>query len=436
MTALWRVLAPAAVGVALLLCGIGLLAAGVPTAEPADTGAQTTVVGNGTGVDRLHATGVTGRNVTVGVVDATGFDTDGGVLDTRVTAARAFGTGSVEGGPDTHGTAVATVLARTAPGAELALARVDGVRSYRRAIRWLRDRGVDVIVAPVAFYGQPGDGSGPVATAARRAVADGVVVVTPAGNVAQSHWAGRYDTATVADGTVEFTDGTDRAFVRGGTDLVLWLSWDRDHADEDYTAELYWTNGTATRLVARSQPYRADDVPNERIVADVPPGRYFLRLRGPDRPTGARLRLVSPTHDIQYADASGSVVAPATARGVISVGAYNERVDRLEPFSSRGPTVDGRTGVDLVASDRRFAAATSEGFVGSSAATAYAGGVAALVEATDPTRPPREVGLVLTLTARDAGRAGVDSATGYGVLQPVAAVRAARNATGNRTAGG
>lgn len=431
----WTALAVAAVAVIALTLSLGALAVTNPDGTPVDTsdrsGSDPRTVANGTTgrFARLHAAGVTGATVSVGVVDPMGFDTARPELASHVVAARAFGHGSLNDGSDDHGTAAATVVARTAPEAELYLARIAGVDSYRRAVEWLLDEGVDVIVAPVAFYGQPGDGTGPVARTAARATDAGTVFVAPAGNRARSHWAGHYDANSTGEGTVEFANGSRRNYIRGNTEVTIWLSWDRAHAEEDYTAALYRTNGTATQLVARSQPYRADDVPNERIVASVRPGTYYVTVRGPTEPTGTRLRLVSPTHEFQHADARGSIVAPATARNVVAVGAYNSRVDRLEPFSSRGPTADGRTGVDVVAPDRRFADASSEGFVGSSAAVPYVGGTAALLLDADGTLSPRHVAFLLERTAEDVRRPGVDYATGHGVVDPVGAVDAARNGT-------
>lgn len=377
----------------------------------------------------LHATGITGSNVSVGIVDPTGFDTESKAIAGHVAETRAFGAGPADETGEAHGTATAAVVSRTAPDADLYLTRVDSVDSYRQAVDWLVREDVDVIVAPVSFYGQPGDGTGPVARSATQATERGSVFIAPAGNLAQSHWSGQYTTETVQNRTVAFTNGSRQNYIRGGTEITLWLSWERAHADEDYTVELYRTNGTDARLVARSQPYRGDDVPNERIVADVRPGDYYLVVRGPASPTGARLRLVSPTHDLQHTSDRNSIVAPGTAHKVITVGAYNSRVNQLEPFSSRGPTVDKRTGVDIVAPDRQFAAAAPDGFVGSSAAVPYVGGTAALLLDANESLSPHETEHLLEQTTRDVGRPGLDNETGHGAVDPVRAARAAQNRT-------
>jgi hypothetical protein len=415
-----------------LTAGIAFLAVTAPTEpRPAASDSGPVSVSNGTTgrFAELHAAGVTGSNVSVGVVDPTGFDTESEAIAGRVAETRAFGAGPAHETGEAHGTATATVVSRTAPDADLYLARIDSVDSYRRAVDWLVREDVDVIVAPVSFYGQPGDGTGPVARSATRATRRGAVFVAPSGNLAQSHWSGRYTAGAVDNRTLAFANGSRRSYVRGGTEITVWLSWERDHAHEEYTVELYRTNGTASRLVARSQPYRGDSVPNERIVADVRPGDYYLVVRGPASPTGTRLRLVSPTHDLQHTTTRNSIVAPGTARDAVTVGAYNSRVDQLEPFSSHGPTVDNRTGVDIVAPDRQFASAAPDGFVGSSAAVPYVGGTAALLLDANESLTPRGAERLLERTARDVGEPGLDNGTGHGAVDPVRAVRTAQNRT-------
>ncbi|WP_132058207.1 S8 family serine peptidase [Halorussus amylolyticus] len=414
-----------AVGVFALAAGIGLLATSLSVGSPSS--APDGVHGVGPDVSRLHAAGATGENVTVGVVDVTGFDTSTDALDGRVTEARAFdGSENVQnGGHNAHGTAAAETVARVAPDADIHVATFDSSDGYRRAVEWLVAEEVDVVVAPVSFYGKPGDGSSSVARVAADATREGVVFVSPAGNVARGHWVGPY--RNVENGTLAFGKSA-RNYLRGDRrEVTVWLSWDDDGVGRDFTAELYWTDGTESRLVARSLPYADDGVANERIVASVESGTYFVVVRGPNESTGTRLELTSPTHDLQYVVPNGSVVAPASAPEVFTVGAYDERTGRAESFSSRGPTPDGRNGVDVVAPNRP--AVAPDGFTGSSAAAAYAGGVAALVLDVQPGLSPEGVERRLERSARDLGEDGTDPVAGHGRIAPDRALGVARNAT-------
>jgi len=427
-----RSLAGVAVAVLALTAVIGGLALTAPTAEtdvvarPAGQAADPVA-----GVEAIHDAGVTGENVTVGVVDVTGFDPDHPALRSQVAATRAFAPQETvrNGGRHGHGTAAASLVTTVAPDADLYLASFDTAAQYESALAWLRSADVDVVVAPVSFYGTPGDGSARVAQVADRVATDDTVVVAPAGNLAQGHWTGRYD--GVSDGKLRFEGGT-RNYLRGNDsrDLTVWLSWDRERADEDYTAELYRTNGSTANLVARSRPYEADHVPNERISARLAGGTYFLVVRGPANATGTSLRLSSPTHALQYRTEGGSIVAPATAESVLAVGASEYATGRVEPFSSRGPTADGRRGVDVVAPDGFRAASRPDGFVGSSAAAPYVAGIAALVLDANPDLDREAVERIVEASAIDVGEPGPDPAAGHGRVDAASAVERARNETG------
>lgn len=412
-----------------LLVGVGLLSASL-LAPAATAGAANdhAPIDPTESLDRVHDTDVTGENVSVGVLDATGFDGDRPVYQDRVVATRTFGaSGNGNDASPAHGTAAASVIARTAPDTELYLASFEADAGYRQAMAWLDAQGADVIVAPVTFYGKPDDGSGGIATATARAVENGTVVVAPTGNLARGHWSGRYDGVT--DGALRFGDGRRNYLAGDSRALTLWLSWDRSHRDGNYTAELYRTNDTGATLITRSRPYGADATPNERIVTTLDPGRYYVVVDGPPTPTDAQITLESPTHRLQYRQAGGSIAAPATAPGVISVGAYDARDGSVAPYSSRGPTGDGRVGPDVVAPSS-IAVEGEDTFVGTSASAAYVGGVSALLFERRPDATPREIERALERGAADVGPPDTDLRSGHGLLSPERAVDHLENGSG------
>jgi hypothetical protein len=86
-----------------------------------------------------------------------------------------------------------------------------------------------------------------------------------------------------------------------------------------------------------------------------------------------------------YTTPARSILPPADARAaIVVVGAVPAAApDRIEPFSSRGPTFDGRPRPHVVAIDR-LAVSGAGGFAspfpGTSAAAGYLGGAAARVD--------------------------------------------------------
>lgn len=146
---------------------------------------------------------------------------------------------------------------------------------------------------------------------------------------------------------------------------------------------------------------------------------------------------------------NGTMTVPAAARGILSVGSLLDPWGgsggkygfALSGFSSRGPTSDGRVKPDLTAPGDTISAARAgsrRGYTvksGTSMASPFAAGAAALVLAADPTLTPDEVRELLFATAEDRGAAGADNDFGYGRIQVYDAVAAAAEGVGGPTAG-
>ncbi|HWO71087.1 MAG TPA: S8 family serine peptidase [Actinomycetota bacterium] len=142
-----------------------------------------------------------------------------------------------------------------------------------------------------------------------------------------------------------------------------------------------------------------------------------------------------------------TVGSPGAAAGALTVGAaaeYSAPVGApnhsdgvyLAFFSSRGPTVDGRTKPDVTAPGVSITAAqagTTAGYAtysGTSMATPFVSGTVALMLALRPAWGPAEVRSAVEGTARDRGPAGKDVDWGAGVLDGYAAVAAAAGSSG------
>lgn len=143
---------------------------------------------------------------------------------------------------------------------------------------------------------------------------------------------------------------------------------------------------------------------------------------------------------------TGTVEYPANSQYVISVGAASPTGQRKSTTSSDGEnwwgsnwgvnTQDARNAVDIMGptilptTDISGSAGYSSGnydmyFNGTSCATPYVAGVAALVLSADPTLTPAQLRTVLTSTATDMtfdGGVGWDMYTGYGMVNAYAAL--------------
>jgi hypothetical protein len=158
-------------------------------------------------------------------------------------------------------------------------------------------------------------------------------------------------------------------------------------------------------------------------------GYYFVAIQRYSGTGSPRMDLWTfGSSGLQYQVAAGSVVDPAASPNALAAGAVCWSSGGLEPYSSQGPTIDGRVKPDLVADDRMssltygtFDSCTgSSGFAGTSAASPTVVGLAALVKQLYPSDTAAQLRAYLTSHAADLGAAGPDSQFGAGrsLLQP------------------
>ena len=140
-------------------------------------------------------------------------------------------------------------------------------------------------------------------------------------------------------------------------------------------------------------------------------------------------------------DVPGSLTSPGSADDAITVGAAadwsgSQGGPYLAPFSSRGPTADGRTKPDITAPGVNITAAdfsSTSGYVsesGTSMATPFVAGTALLIMSKQPTWSPAQVQADIEGTAHDVGAPGKDNEWGAGLLDGYAAVAQAAGSSG------
>jgi serine protease AprX len=134
-----------------------------------------------------------------------------------------------------------------------------------------------------------------------------------------------------------------------------------------------------------------------------------------------------------------TIGSPAAATYAFTVGAMADPSDRgffLASFSSRGTTADGRVKPDIVAPGYNITAPranTSNGYVsysGTSMASPFVAGTAALIQDANPTLTPTQIKSMMTTTAVEFGPSGKDIDYGFGNLRGYEAIKFAGNFNG------
>jgi subtilisin family serine protease len=385
-----------------------------------------------TGASSWHSAGVTGSGVRVAVIDggfagASAARTNGD-LGPYVAVDFCRGGWATE---DDHGTAVAEIVHEMAPAAALHLICVGTEVELGQAKEYVKAQQIPVVNTSLGWTTPSrGDGTGGPATAngiVADARAHGVFWATSAGNYGQKHWGGAFSDPD-GDRWHNFS-GADE-----GNPIVLgpygqscihlrWDSWPTTAVDVD----LYLATGSGTVVAASESAQTGSQSPSERLCYQNPlasslPLYVFIKwFSGPLPP---RMDLLSPDRQLGYAVASSSLIDPATSPAAVTVGAVCWQNNALEPYSSRGPTIDGRTKPDIVAPaavsgwtyGSFLSCADGSGFRGTSASSPHLAGAAALVKQRNPAAGASEIQAFLESRAIDLGAPGKDSDFGSGAL--------------------
>ena len=133
-------------------------------------------------------------------------------------------------------------------------------------------------------------------------------------------------------------------------------------------------------------------------------------------------------HGVTVVTASGNengpVCSPGNLAGVITVGAV-DRDNQRASFSNYGPELDVMApGVDIISLFKGDASSYTM-MSGTSMATPFVSGVAALVRAANPALSPAEVNRVIDDSAQHLATSGFDDYYGYGLVDAESAVKMA-----------
>ncbi len=331
-----------------------------------------------------------------------------------------------------HGTAVAEIVHEMAPNASLYLICIDTEVQLAQAEAYAKSNGISIVNHSVGWFNSSrGDGTGAAGTpdgTVADAYANGILWVNSAGNFATQHWSGNF----VSDGSGThpwnlFAAGDPgNAFtLAAGASTCALLKWDSwPGTAQDYDLYVFRSSDGAYLVSANVQ--NGSQPPTEDIcfTNDGATQTFFIAIRRWSATAAPRFDLFLTSADLNYQVAAGSVTEPASAPAAFAAGAVCWQATTIEPFSSRGPTIDGRIKPDISGPDQTSATtygafsgcSSFTGFPGTSAASPHVAGAAALVKGANPGSTPAQIRTYLQTYSHDLGAPGSDSTYGSGLL--------------------
>lgn len=401
---------------------------------------QGDVVGEGAlvhGADVWQAAGFRGEGTKVGIIDV-GFIGFEDALGTELpTADRVHALCFDEDGDvfldlaecefgSIHGTIVTESAFDVAPEATYYVSNPATLLELRLAVEWMAAQGVDVINHSVGWiWLGPGDGTStypynPLDTV-EIAAANGVLWANAAGNEGESTWTGGFHDPD-EDGFLNFqgSDSCNAILLESGEFLVANLRWEDTWGAPQKDLDLFLLDQRTGEVVATSESFQSVfPLPLEQIVI-VPEekGIYCLAIKnfGGIDPDWLQVQAFT-SQTLEFFVPGYSIANPGESRNpaLLAVGAtpWNNNTE-IEPFSSQGPTTDGRIKPDIVGADFAYSGIRGRRWRGTSQASPHIAAMAALVKQVFPAKNNVEVADYLKDHAVERGDPGPDNIWGYG----------------------
>ena len=359
------------------------------------------------GSNLLNHSGYTGKGIKVAVIDL-GFDIYNSEISRNIKEYRSFLSdrditgGSI--GNEKHGTGAAEIIVDIAPDVELYLYNLETDIEFFNLIDHIIGRGdIDIITMSLGWYNSvgPSDGTTRLAQKVNEARASGILWVNSAGNEVEQHWQGQFSDPD-GDGWHNFSgnDDTINIGVYSEDELSVILSW-WGSPSQDFELCLYEESFGNLVKIECSNNHQPETEPYEIIEHEFENSTTaHIRIEKYNADKDVNFQLFSRNHYFdEYAVAESSILIPADAAGSLSVGAVNYSNDRLESYSSQGPTLDGRIKPDITAPTRVSTATYgTNSFGGTSAAAPHVAGLAALVMQKYPNATADQIQFLLEST--------------------------------------
>ena len=244
--------------------------------------------------------------------------------------------------------------------------------------------------------------------------------VKSAGNEGDSHYTATFNPDS--SGKHQFGPCKTRIQV-GGSDgeILLHLIWDawNGHA---VNYDLYVVDETGTTVASSRNVQRTNKTPYAPVSFEGRANtKYYAVIQAVGQQPAVRFDLFGKNTPVEHVEPGStpmtSISAPGDAPGAFTVGAINFKNDKLEDFSSQGPTLDGRQKPDISGPDAVTTTAyKGEAFYGTSSACPHVSGAAALVFSAQPGATADQVQAFLVKNAKDLLAPGPESQTGAGRL--------------------
>ena len=268
---------------------------------------------------------------------------------------------------DPHGTIVAESLIDIAPGVELYIANPNSPGDLQATAEWMASQGVSVINHSVGWtFDGPGDGMSPSSNSPLNtvdlAVASDVTWVNAAGNSADDTWLGGYSDpdGNTALGFGSQNDEVMDIFVGACQSYRVQLRWEDNWDGASTDLDLHLANRRTGEIFFSSDATQSGESGHEPLeglrfrfsIETRDLGIVVIHHSG-EAPDWVQIT-VWGQGGIQHHTKNGSIGNPAESAntGMLAVGAahWND-VRAIEPYSSRGPTPDGRDKPDIVGAD-------------------------------------------------------------------------------------
>ena len=196
--------------------------------------------------------------------------------------------------------------------------------------------------------------------------------------------------------------------------------------EDNWAAAVEWAEAMGADVVSSSLGYLTYDRPFPSYRASDLDGGTAISTRAADLAGERGVMVVNSAGNEGFDARANTLGAPADGHLVLAVGAVTSTGARA-PFSSVGPTADGRIKPDVAAQGVAVKVARPDGSSGYATAngTSFScpltAGVVALLVQASPSATPSQVFDALRSTASQAGRP--DNLLGYGIVNALAALR-------------